>query len=143
MRIWPPGSKKYKEEFLTPDEIDPKDLMAVERSTTALIGTSISLIVLGFVVEKFQLFLYLVAAEMGRGKKIAPAPLAHRDFYEWLGIAVVAAGVILAIYTYVYYLKWIDHLRERRVDTDKNVYFVLSIFVAFVGGMLLVTMAVF
>ncbi len=38
------------------DKIDPKDLMAVERATTALIGTAISLIILGFIVEKFELF---------------------------------------------------------------------------------------
>lgn len=31
--------------------------MAVERTAIALIGTSISLIILGFVVEKFELFL--------------------------------------------------------------------------------------
>jgi len=44
------------------NKIDPKDLMAVERATTALIGTAVSLIVLGFVVEKFELFLHLISS---------------------------------------------------------------------------------
>ena len=49
--------RKEKNDSKTP--IDPKDLMAVERATTALIGTAISLIILGFVVEKFELLLHL------------------------------------------------------------------------------------
>ncbi len=44
----------------TPKQIDPKDLMAVERAATALIGTAISLIILGFIVEKFELFLHII-----------------------------------------------------------------------------------
>jgi len=44
-------------------QIDPKNLMAIEHATTALIGTSISLIILGFVFEKFELFLHLIIIE--------------------------------------------------------------------------------
>jgi len=45
--------------------------MAVERATTALLGTAVSLIVLGFVVEKFELFLQLISVELKDKTKVA------------------------------------------------------------------------
>ncbi|HFU76988.1 MAG TPA: DUF202 domain-containing protein [Epsilonproteobacteria bacterium] len=122
------------------NKIDPKDLMAVERSTTALIGLSISLIVLGFVVEKFELFLHVVAYEL-KGKSL-PSALNHAEFYNYLGIFIVAVGIGTALYTYRYYTKWIDHLDKGEVDTDKKIYFLLSIIVAFIGGVLLASMII-
>ncbi len=120
--------------------IDPKDLMAVERATTSLIGTAISLIILGFVVEKFELFLHLIEIEL-KGKAGSSLPqLAHAYFYNYIGIAIVSAGIILALYTYRYYTKWIQHLQKGQLDTDKNIYFILSMFVAFIGGLLLASM---
>ncbi len=123
--------------------IDPKDLMAVERATTALIGTAISLIVLGFVVEKFELFLDLLATEL-QGKEAAslPSQVAHAGFYNYLGIAIVAAGIILALYTYRYYTRWVRHLEEGRIDTDKNIYLMLSVFIALIGVVLLASMII-
>ena len=118
------------------NKIDPKDLMAVERATTALIGTAISLIILGFVVEKFELFLYLLSAELSNDSK----HIKHLPVYHYLGIGIVLAGILLALYTYRYYTRWIKHLENTQIDTDKNVYFVLSLFIAFVGFVLLLTM---
>ena len=125
------------------NNIDPKDLMAVERATTALIGTSISLIILGFVVEKFELFLRLIVVELnGKSPKNMPQVI-HASFYNYLGILIVIAGVLLALYTYRYYTQWIKHLQEKTIDTDKNIYFFLSIFIAFVGIILLGSMILF
>ena len=123
-------------------EIDPKDLMAVERATTALVGTAISLIILGFIVEKFELFLHIIAAEL-KGKQGTEIPqLSHIDFYNYLGISIVIAGILLALYTYRYYVTWIKHLQNREIDTDKNIYFALSIFVALIGVVLVLSMIV-
>ncbi len=122
--------------------IDPRNLMAVERSTTSLIGTSISLIVLGFVVEKFELFLHILAVNLS-GKKHPEIPqLVHIDFYNYLGIGIVSAGIIMALYTYRYYTRWIRHLEEGRIDTDKAIYFWLALFVALIGLLLLISMIV-
>jgi uncharacterized membrane protein YidH (DUF202 family) len=120
-------------------KIDPKDLMAVERSTTALIGVAISLIVLGFVVEKFELFLNILV-EQDKYKKLPQ--LSHIEFYNYLGIAIVCAGIALALYTYRYYIKWIKYLENEELDTDKSIYFYLSIFIATIGAILLVSMIV-
>ncbi len=132
-------NKRIKEDTLK-HTIDPKDLMAVERATTALIGTAISLIILGFVVEKFELFLQLISVELKEKTQVAMPQLVHVNLYNYIGILIVGAGIILALYTYHYYTKWIMHLQKGQIDTDKNIYFLLSIFVAFIGGLLLASM---
>jgi len=69
--------------------------------------------------------------------------LAHADFYNYIGIAIVSAGIILALlYTYRYYTRWIKHLKRGEIDTDKNIYFTLSLFVAFIGVLLLASMLI-
>ena len=124
------------------NNIDPKDLMAVERATTALLGTAISLIVLGFIVEKFELFLHLMSLQL-KDKTSAQIPqLIHISFYNYLGIAIVSIGIILALYTYHYYVNWIKHLEKKEIDTDKNIYFLLSLFIALIGAVLVVSMIV-
>ena len=128
---------KETEQEKIPD-IDPKDLMAVERANTSLIGTAISLIVLGFVVEKFELFLNLMALQ-GKGHTTLPQ-FTHIEFYNYLGIGIVLFGIALALYTYRYYTNWIKHLQNREIDQDKKVYFILSIFVAAIGMILLASM---
>jgi len=62
------------------NNIDPKDLKAVERATTGLYGVAISLIVLGFIVEKFELFLNVVAIELQNKTQIKLPQLEHIAF---------------------------------------------------------------
>lgn len=123
-------------------EIDPKDLMAVERATTALIGTSISLIILGFVIEKFELFLNLINVKMTTPtqKIVTVQQNLPISFYNTMGLVIVSAGIILALYTYRYYTNWIKHLENNTIDTDKQIYFVLSVLVALIGVALFVSM---
>ena len=120
--------------------IDPKDLMAVERSTTGLYGVAISLIVLGFIVEKFELFLNVIGIELQDKTRVNLPQLEHIEFYKYLGISIVIVGVLLAIYTYRYYLNWIKHLENKEIDTDKNIYLVISIFIGLIGIILIASM---
>jgi len=122
------------------NNIDPKDLMAVERATTGLYGVAISLIVLGFIVEKFELFLNVVAIELQDKTQIKLPQLEHIEFYKYLGIGIVIVGVLLAIYTYRYYLNWIKHLENKEIDTDKNIYLYISFFIALIGLILIASM---
>jgi uncharacterized membrane protein YidH (DUF202 family) len=122
-------------------QIDPKDLMAVERATTALIGTAISLIILGFVVEKFELFLHLINLQV-KDKASSIPQLSHIDFYTYLGMGIILLGILLSLYTYRYYTKWIEHLEKGEIDTDKNIYLVLTVFVALIGFVLILSMLV-
>ena len=123
-------------------EIDPKDLMAVERTTTALFSTSISFIVLGFIVEKFELFLHLLSLQLQNKAHKVPQ-LAHIIFYKYLGIGIILFGVLLSLYTYKYYTNWITLLEKNRIDTDKKIYFFLSISIAIIGVILLASMLLF
>lgn len=134
-------SKETKSSSLK--NIDPKDLMAVERSATGLIGLSISLIVLGFIVEKFQLFLLLMSDE-NKTKTVKAIPqFQNVEFYSYLGIVITIAGVLLALYTYHYYKKWIVLLQRGEYDTDKKIYRNLAFFVAAIGLILILSMLVF
>jgi len=134
-------SKETKSSSLK--NIDPKDLMAVERSATGLIGLSISLIVLGFIVEKFQLFLLLMSDE-NKTKTVKAIPqFQNIEFYSYLGIVITIAGVLLALYTYHYYKKWIVLLQRGEYDTDKKIYRNLAFFVAAIGLILILSMLVF
>ena len=121
-------------------KIDPKDLMAVERSVTGLIGTAISLIVLGFVVEKFELFLRLVAGSAIKHSNLLE--FVHTSFYKYLGIGIILGGIILTIYSYFYYIKWIKHLERGEIDTDKSVFLYLSLFISFIGVILITSMLI-
>ncbi len=121
-------------------QIDPKDLIAVP--TTALLGTAISLIILGFIVEKFELFLHLMTLEIKDSASHKIPQLSHISFYNYLGVTIVAAGIILALYTYRYYTAWIRHLENDEIDTDKNIYLVLSFFIAAIGAVLIISMLV-
>ena len=122
------------------NEIDPKNLMALERATVSLIGVAISLIAFGFVIEKFDLFLYLVSVELKSRHIQMPQKFINLQFYNYLGIIIVISGIIIALYTYKYYTKWIEYLKEGKIDTDKKIYFFLSIFVAVIGTIVLFSM---
>jgi len=123
-------------------EIDPKNLMALERAVAALIGIAISFIALGFIIEKFELFLHLVAVELGN-KSLSLKAVQNATFYKWMGISIIFAGAILAIYSYFYYTKWIELLKKGEIQTDKKVFLILSVFVAVIALILISSMMFF
>jgi len=120
-------------------KIDPKNLMALERAVAALIGIAISFIALGFIIEKFELFLHLVAMQLGN-KSLSIKAVENASFYKWMGISIILAGAILAIYSYFYYTKWIELLQKGELDTDKKVFLVLALFVAAIAVILILSM---
>ncbi len=69
-----------------------------------------------------------------------PAKFINLEFYNYLGIAIVISGILIALYTYRYYTKWIEYLKQGKIDTDKKIYLFLSVFVAIVGFIVLVSM---
>ncbi len=125
-------------------KIDPKNLMALERAVASLLGIAISFIVLGFVVQKFELFLRLIAYEINANTKNLhlPSMIQHYYLYQYLGIMIVVAGIIVAVYSYFYYLKWIELLQKGKIDSDKKVYFYISLFIAFIGIILVILMSI-
>jgi uncharacterized membrane protein YidH (DUF202 family) len=124
--------------------IDPKNLMALERAVAALIGISISFIALGFIIEKFELFLHLVAMELGhKHGSLSIKAVQNASLYKWMGISIIGAGAILSIYTYFYYTRWIELLKKGEIETDKKIFFILTIFVAVIAFILILSMIFF
>ncbi len=116
--------------------------MALERAVASLIGIAISFIALGFIIEKFELFLHLVAMQLGT-KSNTIKTLQNALFYKWMGLIIVAAGAILALYSYFYYTKWIELLQKQDIQTDKKIYLFLALFIFTIALFLIASMIFF
>lgn len=113
--------------------VDPVVLMAVERTTMAILSFSVSLIILGFVVEKFQLFIDIMGAEMTEKQRLSFPELLNANEYYYLGMGIVVGGIILAFYAGIYYGKWIRLLSNQKIDLDTKVYRNISWFIVLIG----------
>jgi putative membrane protein len=67
---------------------DPRVLFAAERTLLAWSRTSLTLMGFGFLIERFGLFLHMLANQ--------PATGVSRDFSFWVGIIFIVLGVALA-----------------------------------------------
>jgi len=124
-------------------QIDPKNLMALERAVSALIGISISFIALGFIIEKFDLFLEMASLQFTNLHASQINAVKNASFYKYLGITIILAGAMLGIYSYFYYTKWIELLKEGKIDTDKKIFLMLSVFIAVIAVILILSTSFF
>jgi len=120
--------------------IQPKDLLAVQKVAIRLINTSISLIFLGFIVEKLEFFLYIFKIYSQKTHHLLHPKMMHSNFYNYLGVAIIIFGVLLSAYSYWYYISWIRHLNAQNADREKNIYFLISLFITFIGAILIISM---
>jgi len=113
------------------EKIDPKNLWALNRSVLALIRTSISMIVLGFVVEKFDLF--LKEASLRLLKTIPQTINRSGELYHYLGLFITFAGIGLCLYTILYYKKQLYLLKEGKAKDDEYLFYAISFLVSIFG----------
>lgn len=78
----------------------PNDHLANERTFLAWIRTSISLMVFGFVVVKFALFIRQVTIALGN-----PAPVPQKGYSAVIGVMMVAMGAVVAVLSFLRYRK--------------------------------------
>ncbi|MFZ5557532.1 MAG: YidH family protein [Pseudomonadota bacterium] len=86
---------------------DPRVFFAAERTLLAWTRTSLTLMAFGFVIERFGLFLRMVAPD-------AAAPLA-RGVSFWVGIGFILLGVGVALSSIVQYRRVLSLLKPAEI----------------------------
>ncbi|MFK5882266.1 MAG: DUF202 domain-containing protein [Sulfurospirillum sp.] len=113
------------------EKLDPKDLWALNRSILALARTSISIIVLGFVIEKFDFFLKEISLKL---LKISPDKFVQSEsLYHYLGLFTTFIGIVLGIYTIFYYKKQLLLLKENKTQDNEHLFYTICFLVAVFG----------
>ncbi len=87
-----------------PQPIDPRTLLAAERTYLAWLRTGLALMGFGFVVARFGLFL----RELQLNQHLSEQ--AHSGVSLWLGTGLVAMGVLVEIAATVRHLKLVKQL---------------------------------
>lgn len=93
---------------------DPRVSMAAERTFLAWIRTGLALMGFGFVVARFGMFLREVAS-----LQTQPLPAGH-GYSLWIGISLVALGVIVNILAAVNHSRYLRALATSRSPPHLN-----------------------
>ncbi|MEO7315148.1 MAG: DUF202 domain-containing protein [Ginsengibacter sp.] len=102
----------------------PNDFLANERTFLAWIRTSIGIMAFGFVVEKFSLFVKQISLIIGSEKIIQ-----SKGNSALIGIALVAAGAISIVLSYIRYRLTEKRLREGNYQHSSLLLTLLTAFI--------------
>lgn len=106
-------------------EPDPRIFFAAERTFLSWIRTGLALMGFGFVVARFGLFLYEVAAVRG-----GPPPA---GFSRWFGIGLIILGVILTAASTGIHIATIRRLNRGEPFVGRPTWLGVTIAVVLVG----------
>jgi len=108
------------------------DHLANERTYLAWIRTSLGIMVFGFVVVKFALFIKQIPLLMGKETTI------HQGGYSAvMGIVIVLVGAIIAILSFFRYKQTEKQLREGQYVHSSRLIATLTIFILLISVFLI------
>ena len=108
------------------------DHLANERTYLAWIRTSLGIMVFGFVVVKFTLFMKEIPLLLGKEVVV------HQKGYSaFLGIVIVLLGTITAIMSYIRYKHTEKQLREGQYEHSSRLITILTGFILLVSVFLI------
>lgn len=110
---------------------DPRDYLSNERTYLAWVRTSIGIMVFGFVVVKFTLFVKELSIMLQK-------PLPNHDYVSVLGISLVALGVLVVLISFLQYKKIGSQLGKSNFQPSASLSTILTISILLIG-ILLVT----
>lgn len=118
----------------------PRDHMANERTFLAWIRTCIGIMALGFVVEKFTLFIKQIALLLGRHHlPMLPHPSAVVQGYSSIfGVFLVALGVLICLLAFIKYKKVERQIEDESYRPSAFLNVVLTLSVLLIGVFLVI-----
>ena len=110
---------------------DPRVLFAGERTLLAWNRTAVALITLGFVIERFGLFIHVLHLSPVAGQ---------RDLSFIVGLSLIGFASIMCILSVLQFRNVIRNLSPEEIPKDYNLWYaiLLNIAVAVLGGGLIV-----
>ena len=107
---------------------DPRIFLAAESTLLSWNRTSLTLMGFGFVIERFGVLLYALAAQ-----HIVPSP--HPGFSQWIGIAFIILGALAACLSVLEYRQIIGVLKASDVPNGhmRHLGVYLNLIVAVLG----------
>ena len=108
------------------------DHLANERTYLAWIRTSLGIMVFGFVVVKFTLFMKEVPLLLGKEVSVY-----QKGYSAFLGIVIVLVGTITAILSYIRYKNTEKQLREGQYEHSSRLITILTAFILLVSVFLI------
>jgi putative membrane protein len=110
---------------------DPRVFFAAERTLLAWNRTALSLMAFGFVIERFGLFISVLMPQHN-------IPM-QRGISFWTGLAFVALGVFVAVFSVLQYRQVLRTLKPIEIPegyrTDPGI--ITNLFIAFLGVVLI------
>jgi uncharacterized membrane protein YidH (DUF202 family) len=119
--------------------INPRDHMANERTFLSWIRTSIGIMVFGFVVEKFTIFLKQIAALLGtQNLPMVTYSPSLQGYSSIFGIFLVALGVLICLLAFVKYKRVEKQIEDHSYHPSMLLNIMLTLAILSIGIFLVI-----